>query len=73
MVWQEIDGGKPPLKYDKSEEEKKVSKEITKNEEEQFTSELKTGIMKPEPISKPKPIVTVFDSHKGYKGKRNET
>ena len=64
MVWQEAESSKGIFEYDKDEKEKKVDKEIIKDER----IELAKGILEGEEPEKPiehKPNVIVFDSKKG--------
>jgi len=71
MAWSGIDT-KPPFKYEE-DGDKELNKETVKNETEDFTKELKSGISKPEPEPEKKPNEVIFDSHKGYKGKIRES
>ena len=70
MVWQPAEGDKAPLEFDK-DEKKKVGKKELENEQLQFQSELlDKAEVPPDPPKKKRVIETVFDSHKGYKGKK---
>lgn len=68
MPWQEVEGTKPPLKYDE-EEQKDVPKKVLKTEEEKLRNELLTGQSEPEKPLIKKPNEVVFDSKVGYLNK----
>ena len=71
MTWKPADSGKPHLAYDEKEVmdddgNPKIDKKKLAEMQKEFTEEIKSGIIKPEPEIPHQPNVTIFDSRKGY-------